>query len=661
LIAKLYRIDKLEFTGYLGFGRSEEPLDSLSAGVAAPLAEADPVVRLDGGAVTVQRAAAGATTLKVSRAFDYADTGDASLVVTGSGLGDTIVLGTGNVTVRESAGTNLIFVRDAATAGNNIVTGGTGGDRVMTGKGQDTLTGRAGDDLLAGGAGNDTLDGGDGDDQLDGGAGSDVLRGGAGSDTLDGGSSDDALDGGAGMDSLFGRGGNDTYVVDDSADIVREDFAAGIDDGGVDSVEAFASFILGAFVENLRLMGAASLSGTGNALANALTGNAGANELDGAAGEDVLNGGAGDDTLKGGAGKDVLDGAAGIDTADYSDKTLAVVVALAGSADAVVKVNGANEDTIRNIERVTGGSGSDSLTGDSLANLLNGGDGNDVLKGGAGKDVLDGAAGIDTADYSDKTLAVAVTLAAAAGAAVKVGGVTEDTLRNIENFIGGAGSDSLAGDALANSLNGGGGNDTLKGGAGADRLNGAAGIDTADYSDKTLAVAVTLAGATDVAVTVNGVSEDTLRNIENLIGGSGSDRLTGDSLANALNGGGGNDTLKGGGGLDVLTGGAGADTFILDQPLVAGNITTIADFTPGLDIIGLGRTVFAAAGAVGPLTPAAFFIGALAHDADDRIMYNPANGALKFDADGSGGAATARTIAMLGSNLSLTASDFRVV
>ena len=69
---------------------------------------------------------------------------------------------------------------------------------------------------------------------------------------------------------------------------------------------------------------------------------------------------------------------------------------------------------------------------------------------------------------------------------------------------------------------------------------------------------MTLNGATNATVTVGGVAEDTIRNIENVIGGSGNDTLTGDALANSFIGGAGNDLLKGGGGNDVLDGGAGS-------------------------------------------------------------------------------------------------------
>ena len=132
---------------------------------------------------------------------------------------------------------------------------------------------------------------------------------------------------------------------------------------------------------------------------------------------------------------------------------------------------------------------------------------------------------------------------------MKVNGVVEDKIRNIENLIGGAGNDMLTGDGLANRLEGGAGNDLLKGGGGADVLDGGIGIDTADYGDKATAVTVTLAGATSTGVKVNGVVEDTVSNIENLIGGSGNDRLVGDQNGNVF---------RGGLGKDVWTAGPGS-------------------------------------------------------------------------------------------------------
>jgi hypothetical protein len=79
-------------------------------------------------------------------------------------------------------------------AGNDLITGGGGDDRIY---------GEDGSDLLLGLSGNDRLDGGAGDDFLFGGLGNDVLIGGLGDDWLFGGIGVDDLDGGSGRNRLF--------------------------------------------------------------------------------------------------------------------------------------------------------------------------------------------------------------------------------------------------------------------------------------------------------------------------------------------------------------------------------------------------------------------------------------------------------------------------
>jgi Ca2+-binding RTX toxin-like protein len=175
-----------------------------------------------------------------------------------------------------------------------------------------------------------------------------------------------------------------------------------------------------------------------------------------------------------------------VDIADYGEKTAAVVVTLTGSAYATVTVGGVAEDTIRNIESVLGGSGHDVLSGDTFANTLSGNDGRDLLTGGGGADILDGGAGADTASYRDKSASVVLTLNGATNATVTIGGVAEDTLRNIENVLGGTGDDRLTGDAAANLLSGGGGNDVLDGGAGSDTFQFDFALDSSSNVDMIL-------------------------------------------------------------------------------------------------------------------------------------------------------------------------------
>ena len=125
---------------------------------------------------------------------------------------------------------------------------------------------------------------------------------------------------------------------------------------------------------------------------------------------------------------------------------------------------------------------------------------------------------------SDKTVAVVVTLNGATNATVHVGGVAEDTLRNIENVTGGVGQRHADRRRLGQPARGGAGNDLLRAAVARTSLDGGAGVDTAVYTDKTVAVVVALNGATNATVTVGGVAEDTIRNIENVTGGSATTR-----------------------------------------------------------------------------------------------------------------------------------------
>lgn len=102
---------------------------------------------------------------------------------------------------------------------------------------------------------------------------------------------DDILDGGEGVDTMAGGIGNDTYVVDNTNDVVLE-----APEQGNDTVQSKINYTLGENVENLTLIGGASINGTGNSLDNKVVGNKANNILDGGTGIDTLVGGEGDDT-----------------------------------------------------------------------------------------------------------------------------------------------------------------------------------------------------------------------------------------------------------------------------------------------------------------------------------------------------------------------------
>jgi serralysin len=113
--------------------------------------------------------------------------------------------------------------------------------------------------------------------------------------------------------------------------------------------------------------------------------------------------------------------------------------------------------------------------------------------------------------------------------------------------------------------------------------------------------------------------------------------------------------LNGGLGADALNGGAGLDTFVFASALGAGNIDAITGFNASDDVIHLSSAVFGVA--AGTLAASAFVIGAAAADADDRIIYDSATGALYFDADGNGGGGAVQ-FAQLAAALALTNDDF---
>jgi serralysin len=144
-------------------------------------------------------------------------------------------------------------------------------------------------------------------------------------------------------------------------------------------------------------------------------------------------------------------------------------------------------------------------------------------------------------------------------------------------------------------------------------------------------------------------------------GTNGSETLNGTSGKETIYGYGGNDKLIGKAGNDILSGGTGKDAFVFNTKLSAtANVDKIQDFNVTADTIWLENAVFTKLTKVGPLASGSFFKGVKAHDADDRIIYDSATGALSYDADGNG-AGVAIKFAQLNKGLSLTSSDFLVI
>ena len=127
-------------------------------------------------------------------------------------LFETIIgAGAGNDVVVGGPGRNRILGEE----GRDVLAGGNGDDKIVGGPGRDGLIGFGGDDLIQGGPGADALFGFGGDDILQGGPGSDTLLGGRGDDRLLGGFKHDLLEAGKGVDVLLGQRGQDRLLARD--------------------------------------------------------------------------------------------------------------------------------------------------------------------------------------------------------------------------------------------------------------------------------------------------------------------------------------------------------------------------------------------------------------------------------------------------------------
>ena len=220
-------------------------------------------------------------------------------------------------------------------------------------------------------------------------------------------------------------------------------------------------------------------------------------------------------------------------------------------------------DVFRLTPTVASADQADVLRGFGGNDLLNGGSGNDTLDGGAGADTLIGGPGADTADYSASTAAVNVNLLTGLGSG---GDAQGDILTGIENIIGSAQNDTLAGDSGANTLAGGAGNDNY----------------FVDNAGDVLSESAS-AGTDNVYATVH---FRLAANVDHLIlQGSADLQGYGNDLSNLIYGNAGSNILDGGTGADGMLGGAGNDAYFVDN---AGDVL-IENPSEGSD------TVFAAA------------------------------------------------------------------
>jgi Calx-beta domain/RTX calcium-binding nonapeptide repeat (4 copies) len=218
----------------------------------------------------------------------------------------------------------------------------------------------------------------------------------------------------------------------------------------------------------------------------------------------------------------------------------------------------------------------------------------------------------------------------------------------------------ITGNANNNTLAGLDGNDTYAYDAdtaqGTDTINETltGGIDTLDFTKTGAPVNINIGLTT--AQTVAGANLKLVIPVialENVIGGTGADRITGNSLANILTGGNGDDRLSGSGGddsiygqagNDFLNGGIGADKFYYTGSLTGlttattlFGVDTISDFTSTQDKLTLSRTTFGLTALAGAAIGAEF---ATVNDDSDvetnaaKIVYSLTTGSIFYNQNG---------------------------
>lgn len=456
----------------------------------------------------------------------------------------------GNLTIDLNAGTILGNPGSIATFSQF--------ENVIGGLGNDTIIGDAQSNYIAGSFGNDTVDGGAGDDEFyeANGNGSDSIIGGTGTDSITYDDSTTAYAISLNLATSTITRGSDTDTLVDIEIITATDSSNDTVDASSDtdgfSINLHTGTVSGVPGNILQLKQFENIiGGSGD---DSIYGSDFNNIITGGAGHDVMVGYNGNDTFNQTDldGSDIIIGDYDIDTVNYDDNTnssplilnaVAGVATRSGDVDSLFSVEriiatDSSEDvfdasgetdgftinltsgTVTNFsyglifasqfEHVTGGAGNDTIVGNDSANLLIGDTGNDTLNAGAGNDTLKAGSGNDYLD----------------------GGTGDDLFIFDTNF----------------------GTDTISDGGGKETL---------DFTDVTANITANLSGSINQILagagnTISWSSATVL--LENFLGGSGNDNVTGNNTANLLAGGAGNDTLIGGAGLDTLKGGSGNDT-----------------------------------------------------------------------------------------------------
>jgi len=470
------------------------------------------------------------------------------------------------------------------------------------------------------------------------------------------------LDGGFGGDVLIGFLGDDTYIVRYDGDDVRENVGE-----GTDRVSTAVSYQLRAGQEielfaTTSNVGVDALNLTGNEFAQYLFGNYGNNILDGRGGADVMLGFRGNDVYRiDDQGDDVRE-----TVGEGADHVVTTVSFRLGAGQSVEFLEADNP----------AGTAAINLTGNELAQEITGNDGANVLRSGGGVDILYGRGGDDVyyitpdailQEFGGKgydRVFVSGGSYTLAGSEIEILTPEDEFGTDPYNFTGNGFAQYVYGNDGVNRLDGGGGGDVLVGRGGDDQLfirNAADQIreDANDGSDRVFA---TVSWQLNAGAHVEKIATD-----NNL--GTGAINLTGNEFAQYVYGNAGSHVVGGGGGRDVLNGLGGADTFLFNTALNTAFTSSFGSLADTANVDRIDEFAFddkiALSGALFGLTPGtlsagAFALGTTASEADDRILYDAATGALLFDADGAGGAA-AQLFGFINGPFNLDSSYFVVV
>jgi Ca2+-binding RTX toxin-like protein len=346
----------------------------------------------------------------------------------------------------------------------------------------------------------------------------DILTGGVGADILNGGAGNDTIKPGVGRDNIDGGTGNDLLILDYS---VNESAAT----GGVTGTLTLINGATGASSANFR----GSATNSSGVVDNLLGSNIERLQVTGTSKNDSLSGSAGDDILNGGAGNDTLIGSA-------------------------YRTGLGNEASGNDI--INGGEGDDEIASRGLFIIPTTDNVFDRYDGGAGFDTL-------SANFSNQTADVNFT-SGQSNDIVFIDGTFAKNFEAIRSLATGSGNDTLVQSGrMNNNFITGAGNDTVNAGLGDDSIDFGAGNDLLilDYSLDDSATTGVIGSA--VLTSNNGTIGSAQYSRLNATGNNSLDNVTISNVERfQVTGASKNDSLTGGGGDDILNGGAGNDTLI---------------------------------------------------------------------------------------------------